>query len=151
MNIAGEKELELTEVEQISRTIAGLANKEAKIIFGISQGKKYQNIVKTTLLATGCAQRNFFDNPVEPKPRRKLKKNKNRVIKTIKEVARKVISPAQEKPVVQPPAEKKIEVRKNAIQIKEEIEQEEAKMLEREKAWETPAFLRKVKPFTVHD
>ncbi|MDO8424685.1 MAG: cell division protein FtsZ [bacterium] len=180
LNIAGEKELELTEVSQISQTISNLANKEAKIIFGISQGKKYQNIVKTTLLATGCAQRNFSDNPVKPKSRRP---KKNRVIKTIKEVAQKVILPRKpkpavrkppealkkdkrpkakpvsrvkepvaplipEKPAAQPVVEKKIEIRKNAIQIKEEVEAEEAKMLEQEKAWETPAFLRKNRPFT---
>lgn len=185
LNIAGEKELELAEVSQISQTISALANKEAKIIFGISQGKKYQNIIKTTLLASGCALRTLSD-PGQSKPK---KKKRNRVIKTIKEVAKRVmasqkkirqpadakiskksprkakpkpVSPAPSAPQakepvalvvnkiseVQPAIEKKIEIRKNAIQIKEEIEAEEAKMLEREKVWETPAFLRKNRPFT---
>lgn len=153
LNIAGEKELELAEVSQISQTIANLTNKEAKIIFGVSQGKKYQNIVKTTLLANGCKIPNFFDNQNQPKPVRLIKrKNKNRVVKTIKSVAKKVIPmpplPRHEKPESQSLAEKKIEIRKNAIQLKEEIEVEEAKMLEREKAWETPAFLRKNRPST---
>ncbi len=35
--------------------------------------------------------------------------------------------------------------RKNALQVKKEIELEEQKMLEQEKAWEVPAFLRKQK------
>lgn len=172
LNIAGEKELGLAEVSQISQTICNLANKEAKIVFGIAQGKKYENIIKTTLLATGCAQRNFDNNSVIKPPSPKVKKNK--VIKKIKIAVKKVIpssKPAkkrkkskpksvspqkipvvppvvQEKTEIQPAVEKKIEIRKNAIQIKEEIEAEEAKILEREKIWETPAFLRKNKPFT---
>jgi cell division protein FtsZ len=36
-------------------------------------------------------------------------------------------------------------VRKNALQVKKEIEMEEKEMLEKEKAWEVPAFLRKQK------
>jgi hypothetical protein len=35
--------------------------------------------------------------------------------------------------------------RKNALQVKKEIEMEERAMLEQEKAWEVPAFLRKQK------
>lgn len=158
LNIAGEKELELTEVSQISQTISGLANKEAKIIFGIAQGKKYQNIVKTTLLATGCAQRNFFDNPPVNNPPKPRKAKKNMVIKRIKEVAKKVLinKPAVPLPKAlevqtQPAVERKIEIRKNAIQIKEEIQAEEARMLEKEKVWESPAFMRKNKPFTIQN
>ncbi len=36
-------------------------------------------------------------------------------------------------------------VRKNAVQVKKEIEREEKEMLDKEKAWEIPAFLRKQK------
>ena len=36
-------------------------------------------------------------------------------------------------------------VRKNALQVKKEIEMEENEMLEKEKVWEIPAFLRKQK------
>lgn len=36
-------------------------------------------------------------------------------------------------------------VRKNALQVKKEVEMEEKEMLEKEKAWEVPAFLRKQK------
>jgi cell division protein FtsZ len=52
-NIAGEKNLSLADVNQISKAISELVNPEAKIIFGISQHKKYSNIIKTVLLATG--------------------------------------------------------------------------------------------------
>jgi len=34
-------------------------------------------------------------------------------------------------------------VRKNALQVKKEVEKEEMEMLEKEKAWDVPAFLRK--------
>ncbi|MCJ7786828.1 cell division FtsZ family protein, partial [Patescibacteria group bacterium] len=61
-NIAGEKNLGLNEISQISKTISDLANKEARIIFGISQfpfssmgdggrDKKYRDKIKITLLA----------------------------------------------------------------------------------------------------
>jgi len=36
-------------------------------------------------------------------------------------------------------------VRKNALQVKKEVEMEEREMLEKEKAWEVPSFLRKQK------
>jgi len=53
-NIVGEKELSLEEVSQISQTISETVNPEAKIIFGISPCRKYQNVIKTTIFATGC-------------------------------------------------------------------------------------------------
>jgi len=53
-NIVGEKNLSLSDVNQISKAIAELANPEAKIIFGIAQYKKYPHVIKTILLATGC-------------------------------------------------------------------------------------------------
>jgi len=78
-NIAGEKNLNLEEVSQISKTISELVNPEAKIIFGISQSKKYQNLIKTTLLATGLSTKIF---PPRPKKRR-LKKRLRPVPKMI--------------------------------------------------------------------
>jgi len=68
LNIAGERDLELSEVSQISKTIHDLLNKEAKIIFGISQGKQYSDIIKTTLLATGLSTKIFFK---KRKPKKK--------------------------------------------------------------------------------
>ena len=59
-NITGVKEINLSEVSQISKAISDLLNREAKIIFGISQTRpyggeaKYQDKIKVTLLATGC-------------------------------------------------------------------------------------------------
>ena len=144
LNIAGEKELGLAEVNQISETISRLVNKEAKIIFGISQGKKYQGLIKTTLLAVGCAW------PKSPRePRKKIKKIKEKppiILKPKKKLKPK--SKLRPRPNVFQPS--LVEVRKNALQIKEEVEEEEAKMLEKESLWEAPAFLKKNKgPFTI--
>ena len=38
---------------------------------------------------------------------------------------------------------KDTKIRRNAIQVKKDIEEEEAEIISREKIWETPTFLRK--------
>ena len=181
LNIAGERDLGLSEVSQISKTIHDLLNKEAKIIFGISQGKQYSDIIKTTLLATGCATKIFpkkrkskkkkrprgkkiiekaplpekKPQPSSPKAKivKKAKKTKPKKLKIkIKKEAKKseisqpkVEKNKEEKVRLQPtrsPAMKEIH-RKNALQIKKEAEEAEQDLLEKEKLWETPAFLRR--------
>jgi len=181
-NIAGEKELNLEEVSQISKTILEKVHKEAKIIFGISQGKKYQNIIKTTILATGILMKNFSTQlkksklrkkiikkaipagkkgtislPPESAPRlkkRKIRKNKKptptpkkgmRAKKPEKEI---VVKPEAETP--KDPAPKleagttgQVKIRKNALQLRKEVEEAEKEMLAKESFWETPTFLRK--------
>ena len=190
-NIAGEKELSLSEVSQISKTIHDLLNKEAKIIFGISQGKKYQNILKTTILATGCGPWPAFHSSIlhklpkvfrrkikKPKiKQRKVEKKPTPEIKTKKTKSKKPTSKPKIRKGAKKPKEKlkvkiktqkeglqfpteeikrgggqnssgeivTIKIRKNALQIKKEAEAAEKEMLEREKFWETPAFLRRQK------
>jgi len=169
-NIAGEKDLSLSDVSQISKTISELANPQAKIIFGISQSKKYSNIIKTTLLATGCGVKNIF---ISDSPQKKVKKRKQQKLKTdspkkvkaekkqkvslknkkrIKSAVKKKIknkekqpSEAEEKKEENSPSNifNEDKVRKNALQIRKEAEELEKDMLEKEKFWETPAFLRK--------
>ncbi|MFH1894460.1 MAG: cell division protein FtsZ [Patescibacteria group bacterium] len=185
-NIAGGKDLALSEISQVSKTISGLVNKEAKIIFGISQNQKYEGLIKTTLLATGCGTKIFTnDKPIKieskdlpgKKPEQKkpvvkktvkkkpekakgviVKKSavkfkkarvaKKKILKRVKVKTRKKIKIKVLKPLpVAEGAEDKIEarVRKNALQLKKEADEVEAGMLAREKAWETPAFLRRRK------
>ncbi|MFH1462496.1 MAG: cell division protein FtsZ [bacterium] len=177
-NIAGEKNLSLSEVNQISKTISDLVNAEAKIIFGISQSSKYSNTIKTTLLATGCGLKLF---PSETKKKRTRKKpklierillqkavpsaevekepalapssaeastgkeKKEEVVKKSKPKPKKIQPKAVKKPKVEAVKEENSEekVRKNALQIREEAEEVEKEMLEKEKFWETPAFLRR--------
>lgn len=188
LNIAGERNLGLSEISQISKSISELSNKEAKIIFGISQNKKYSGSIKTTLLATGCGPLKIFSGKVKKVKRRRkkvvpkienektVKKNnpklKNKLRKKISKIIRKPQEPKIEKKKknrkkrapktenkqnkilpVEPVKEEvreyssppMLQVRKNAIQIKKEAEAAEKEMLEKEKFWETPAFLRKKK------
>jgi len=200
LNIAGEKELGLAEVSQISKTISELLNKEAKIIFGISHKKKYSNLIKTTLLATGCGLKVFagkakkkrrrrkiiskplpaVPTPPSPplpkkqpkKPKQKLETKKTKKLKKpkLEKVKIKVQKEPEEKVTPQPeaedynppttqgalregggrvgvPAKSEVpeKVRKNALQIKKEAEEAEKEMLEKEKFWESPAFLRRKK------
>jgi len=171
LNITGERNLELFEVSQISKTISELVNKEAKIIFGVSHNKKYSNTIKTTLLATGCAIKIFSKPAKKRRPKKKItpgeevpvKKVKRAKPKKIKVEVSKKPEEGQKKPVIEPPKEsprlptgqaKKItapapdKVRKNALQIKQETEEAEKEMLEKETFWETPAFLRRQKKET---
>lgn len=193
-NIAGEKDLSLEEVNQISKTISDLLNKEAKIIFGVSQGKKYQDVIKTTLLATGCGLKIFSGRQPTHRPptsSRLLTKKRRKKRKKITPVEKENISKKEEKKATgnfkkasrkkkrkrltakkiprqlvggEPKAEEsnpsvsaapppvtqekiEVKVRKNALQIKKEAEEAEREMLEKEKIWESPAFLRRKKIF----
>jgi cell division protein FtsZ len=202
-NIAGEKKLSLTEVSQISKTISELANPEAKIIFGISQSRRYSDVIKTTLLASGCGAKIFPAKAKKKSSRkrikkkikikkkkkapaikkkkekkiikRKRKKRKKRKkpfkkakplkktvkkrrrtkakIKVIKEPEKKLSAKSEIKvlkrsssfPVKKTEAANvsREKVRKNALQVKKEVEEEEKEILEKEKFWEPPAFLRR--------
>lgn len=175
LNIAGEKNLSLSDISQTSKTISELSSPEAKIIFGISQNKKYQNEIKVTLLATGCATKIFSEKvkkkrtkkrptkklpgaetpkilPVEkPVEKREKKRRKAKPRKKIRKKPKKikviVLTEPKKKEVSQPEIkeEEKVEakIRKNALQIRKEAEEAEKELLEKEKIWETPAFLRK--------
>lgn len=167
-NIAGEKGLSLAEVNEISKTISDLVNPEAKIIFGIAQGKKYSDILKTTLLVTGCGMKIFSSDSKEP-PAKKVKKKKPSKPKEAEKKTNEK-KPKASKPKKKAPAKKKevkivnVEtvhtapsgqgtdifqainderIRKSALQVKKEEEETEQEMLNRERIWETPAFFRR--------
>lgn len=167
LNIGGEKNLTLNEVNRVLRTISGLSDKDAKIIFGVAQGKKYSGVIKTTLMAVGCKNRMFpsvkkplvkekkAKKPVKKKrvAKAKAKGNANAKKKEVVGKAKKTKAPDKKK---EAPVDKSnvkisvvvkeaddIKVRKNALQIRKEMEEEEKEILEREKLWETPAFLRR--------
>ncbi|MBZ9571881.1 cell division FtsZ family protein [Patescibacteria group bacterium] len=143
-NICGEKNLSLETVSQISKSIYQLAKGEAKIIFGVSQGKRYKDKIKITLLATGCKTKIF------PKKKPRLKEvviKKKLQKKKKKQTLAKKPETKQPKPEVKTPVAKekkvKVKVRKNALQVKKTIKEAEKEILEKEKTWETPAFLRR--------
>lgn len=59
-NIVSGRNIQLSEISQISSIVSEAVNKQAKIIFGINQNPRYKNKVKITLLATGCANKDFL-------------------------------------------------------------------------------------------
>ncbi len=169
-NISGQKDLSLLQVNQISETISNLVSKEAKIIFGITRDNQNPRI-KVSLLATGCNGKGVLKK-TEPKPKtkskskskpkpkprpetpiksskKKIKKKKKAKPQKVKVKVRKVSS---QKPVKaslasgQSMKPKNVKIRKNALQIKKEMEQEEAEIVSKEKLWEAPAFLRRKAP-----
>ena len=190
-NIAGEKNLSLSEVNVISKTISELTNTEAKIIFGISQSQKYSDTIKTTLLATGCGMKLFpktkkkrrkkklASSAAVKKRKRKTRKRKKKIVKKPLPVKKKITKSKRKKrrkkrkksaswrkrkektkpnqkpkekvaPTLENEAktrdisdENKVKIRKNGLQIKKETEEAEQEMLEKEKFWEIPAFLRR--------
>ena len=154
-NIAGQRELNLEEVSQISKIISEKAHPEAKIIFGISSASKDKKIIKTTIFATGISAK-IFDEKERKKRKIKLKHKKlvsqapekSKIKKTEKEKKEIEVSQQKDKEKkekeIQPEISiQDVKVRKNALQLKKEVEQEEKEILEKEKFWETPAFLRK--------
>ena len=73
-NIVGGRNLQLSDVSKISGIVSEFVNKNAKIIFGIGQQKKYENKVKITLLATGCSSKGGLLKKKEPLKKKKQKK-----------------------------------------------------------------------------
>ncbi len=134
-SISGGADLSMREVWQISKGISD-HNKRAKIIFGITPDNSLSPKIKITLLAIGCQKEKkkkikkiIKKEPPPPPP--KIKKKKRKIKKQKKENSQKEEQQVKEIP------------RKNALEIKKEVQQEEEKMLAREKEWEIPAFLRR--------
>jgi len=127
-DIAGGKNLQLSEVSEISKIISESINKTAKIVFGISQSKDYGNKIKITVLATGCGAKQFFDEPNQQfNPFKKLKAimDKNSEAKPKKAKPKKRSTPikkAGKKTKTQPKKTKPVKKNKNSAS-KEKKEQ----------------------------
>jgi cell division protein FtsZ len=148
-NISGSKNLAMAEVEEISRRITDF-NKKAKIIFGISQVESLKNSLKIALLAIGCREkleaasqkRKERRPPKISKLSRKPSKNRKPIAEKIKVGEAKLEKPLS---LPEPKEEERIEIktRRNALEVKKELEKAEQEQLIKETQWETPAFLRK--------
>ena len=114
-NVEAGKSLSLQLLSQISEKISSLSP-NAKIIFGLTQNVKFKNDIRITILAT--------NNEVEAGVQKKKAK---KIIKKVKKV------------------EDEVEVRKSALEIKEEEKTKERKEDEEESIYEIPAYLRKNK------
>jgi len=199
-NIVGGRFLQLSDVSRISGIVSDLVNKNAKIIFGIDQQKKYEDKIRITLLATGCSAKNEFLKKKESKPKpspkpkaiSKLPKIDRAKPKT-KTPKTKPLSESKQEPKLKPKSKpkpkpkikrkskskksnlkkpnskksnsKKInfapeskekpsppslgtepepqKVRRNALQLRKAMEEEEKELLEKERIWETPAIFRR--------
>lgn len=168
-NIANGKDLELSEVSEISNIVSDAVNRQAKIIMGISHNRlntsdQKDGKVRVTLLATGCGQRLFADQPLKPKvikkkrPKKKIVEPKivKKTEKVKKQKPKEIIKakntpPATYRPsssgdvLVRPSEQEKVEVkvRRSGLEIQKDIQEEEKEIISQENKWELPAFLRR--------
>ncbi len=138
LNVTGSRKIGLNDVSQISRKIADTAKKNSPIIFGISYDDKYKDKIKIMVLAVGCETDNVFPQTKEKKPLN-IKE-----IKTEKSVVKKQKKPlAKSKKEDKPPKKPATKSRRSALEVKKAGDEIEKEILENEKKWETPAFLRR--------
>ncbi|MGB2762185.1 MAG: cell division protein FtsZ [Minisyncoccales bacterium] len=159
-NITSDKDLKMETVEQISRAITGV-NKKAKIIFGISQHPNYKKKIRITLLATSDERK---ETKIKRKPKLKIepepeqeseekpeeeKKPKEKISQLKKKRPKKKkiikikIKKDKKEEITEEHIKKQEKTRKNALQLKKEAEEAEKEILEGEKKWDIPAFLRR--------
>jgi len=103
-NIIGGRALCLSDVSKISEIISESVNKNAKIIFGIDQDKKYENKIKITLLAAGCTSKNEL-----LRKKKTAKKRKEKYPIKEKEEKTKIEPEVQEKPKLKAKPKPKLE------------------------------------------
>ncbi|MCP6726744.1 MAG: cell division FtsZ family protein [Patescibacteria group bacterium] len=155
-NITSDKSLRMQEVAEISKTISD-SNPRARIIFGISFRSDFKNKLRITLLAIGCndkkeekealkkkkpKRKKIIKEPEEKKeekPEPALKPKKKKVVKKTAKLKKKV--PRKSKPAPSP-QQSPVMVRKNALDLKKEVDEELKNIEEEEKKWDIPSFLR---------
>jgi len=144
-NITASQDIGMEEVKQISEAISDF-NRRAKIIFGVSQDNDYKDKIRISLLAVGCGKEKKSKPKPRPKPepkpqsKPKFKLKKKMKLKQKKKIKKSVSTPIQE-PVGGEPA--KALTRRNALDLRKEVEKVEEEMQEKEKKWDIPAFLRR--------
>jgi len=159
-NISGQKNLSLSQVNKIAETISEKVHKNAKIIFGISDAKS-KTVTRVNLLVVGCDQATFFKKDEEKKIKKNIKKKVLKKKVTKKKVEKVVLKKNEKskvkkvKKVVQKKKDKKVKIelkekigeiqkiRKNALQVKEDIKKEEEDIISKENLYKIPTFLRK--------
>ncbi|MDO8654812.1 MAG: hypothetical protein Q7R48_00005, partial [bacterium] len=128
-------------VADVSRGIFSL-NPKARIILGITLRPELRDKLRVMLFAVGCVEgKQPMQSNREPEKKVAQPRKKPRVVqKKVKRTAKKVIA------VVKQQAERKEEViekiRKNALDLKQELDGKLQEIQEEEKKWDVPAFLR---------
>ncbi len=148
VNITGGRDIGLTDIASISENIGQYTEDDAKIIIGIMQKNKYRDKVRITLLATGC-ETDFLRKELEkdnsddaPDLRAKDKKKKKGVLRKEKKRGEEIKKEKTDQVTIMPgknePGYSAEEERKNPES------EEEKDILEQEKKWEKPSFLRRI-------
>lgn len=166
-NISGGKELAISEVAEVSKLIFEQVFRGAQIIFGISQSSELENKIKISILATGCFAKDIFEslppfslkgdnkktNSEAKKPFKPTSKLKNKEEKrSSKKLQKKKTTATLHQSAVEREEVKKVKVpvlsskhRKTALEVQKEIADVEKEIIEKEKLWDVPSFLRKQK------
>ncbi len=134
-NIAGAKDMRMKEVEEVCKTIYQF-NPKAQIIFGVTQKPEMKNKIRITLLAVENEMPKIEKSVplASTKEKKPIKKNgKNNIKKLADQEHNKTAIKTTEK----------IRVRRNAVDLHQMVKQSEEELLEEEKKWDIPAFLRK--------
>ncbi len=167
-NITGGKDIGLMEIATISESISRHTEEDARIIIGITQKNNYKNKIRITVLATGCGtdflKKELSGEDEKAKDKKREEKEKKPEIKKEKpkkEEEEKPKRKTEDKEIKK--EEKKPEIKKEKEEEKERImvvptteriipisdekprsplSEEEKRMLEEEKRWDRPSFLK---------
>jgi hypothetical protein len=107
--------------------------------------QKSTSLIKKPLKLLELKQKIKFFKKAKRKPKKIEKKHPQKTEKATVPLSESAIEKQKTEDSNQLPAPKKVEVkiRRNALQIKEAIVAEEQDLIDQEKKWETPAFLRR--------
>ncbi len=158
-NITGGDDLGLAEISAISQEISNFTDDDAKVIFGVSQEKKFDGRMKISLLATGCGANYFSEEIISQSENFEEDLEKINLSEIEKEEEEKEeddfsidefgLEEKEENEVeVKSIKDKKNEegaktLRRNGVEKRKIKDEEEKEILEEEEKWETPTFLRK--------
>lgn len=160
LHLQGGKNLKMQEVAEVSRSVFSL-NPKAKIILGITLNSQTKDKLRVTLFAVGCRETNEVKQTIQ-QPELSSKKQVlakkqgtaskrarlNRLAAKLaaKQAKTKTQAKHSSSKAEQEQQEGKEEeakrFRRNALDLKEELEGELQEIQEEEKKWDVPAFLR---------
>ena len=143
-NIAGDKNLKMHEVAEISKAISDY-NAKAKIVFGISCTGRFKDKIRITLFAVGCKEDGGTKKAAEPRAEEErratattpVKKKQRKVAPKVERKQEKLSAPPR-KPLI----EAEVVHRRNALEVQKAADEEIQELEERERKWDIPAFLR---------
>lgn len=140
-DIAGPKDLEMKEVEEVTKTIYYL-NPRAKIIWGINSYPNKSKEIRITLLA--------ISYPIKKTIQKKTKEKKEVISpkkivspKKEKEKKKRRISKEKKRKEKTPSLKVKRPIRRNGLDLHRIVKKAEEELIDEEKKWDIPTFLRK--------